>query len=324
MKRFLLIILLLFTFISCNRESGDKSIASDANIIAIAGNSFIKIDDLIKKMEESYGSIDMTDPLFHETLLQALDELIQERLILQIALKKDWKEAEKKAINILNELKKEYGSAQFRENLLREGLSEKRWLAIQKIRILQEVVFERLNQKCLNTPLPHINKEKISPLQKEDGKIYCIRQIIVPSKTIAEQMVSELKSGASITELVKKYRKKYPIMGTGEKEYVEESFLPENIAKILSKSESGLILPSPKTEYGFHLIELISKNKKELKKPYIDNTSQLNWMKSLRREKCYKEWIEALKANSRIEIFEERIASQLKKIILPQKQNRSN
>lgn len=147
------------------------------------------------------------------------------------------------------------------------------------------------------------NKYKSSYIRDVDE----VRLIHLFTENYDKAIFSEIKESADLQKIIKKYyfdnRSTYE-SPNGDLGYVAEKELPDFIRKQIPRLKTGAISKSIKSEFGYHFIQILDKQKsgtvRELELVKDEIVRQLKWQK---REQERTQIIDELKANFQVQTY---------------------
>lgn len=242
-----------------------------------------------------------------------LNQLIEDKLILQEAKKQNLAVEEKEVAGLINELKNNFQSEEefantlksqnitiynlkkrYQEQLLIKKMVEKEVLS--KIIISPTEVAEFYDQNKKNMKLPAQVRLrdifiKISETDKPE-------EILKKVNSIYEQ----LKKGTEFMELVEKYSEDENVVEAGEMGYLKQGTMVKEIEEAVFKLNAGEFTPPVKTAKGYYIFKL--EDKKETSIPPLSDV-QDEIRKQIFQEKSktiFIEWIKKLKESAFVEV----------------------
>ena len=169
-----------------------------------------------------------------------------------------------------------------------------------------EYIFSRLWNDILDTL--SISEQKANAFFEKHRSRYWIpdqvwlREILVRSKSQAQQLLEQIKSGAEFNELAKKYSlRKATAEKGGDLGWLERGQMG-NISLTALKLDKGEVSKPIKVSGGYSIIKVLGK-KKQRNKTFDE--AQIELMNDVRHElsgTAFEQWVEKLKAKTTIQI----------------------
>ncbi len=228
-----------------------------------------------------------------------LERLIEDKLLLMQAAKLDVTVSDEEVDRLYAGIAKDYGK-DFEVYLKKLHLTPKEW----KSALRQDLLIDKVIKRHMRT-VQDVTREEIETYYKghlDEFKIpiqYRMAQIVVPTRSLAEQILDKLKKGDKFKELAKRFSIFPEGKQGGDLGYWREDRLPEEfeIVRQMRVGETSGILHSP---YGYHIVKLTGI--KEAKVLSLREAGPKIAMK-LRQERREKEkirWLEELKKKAHI------------------------
>jgi parvulin-like peptidyl-prolyl isomerase len=202
----------------------------------------------------------------------------------------------------------------FQQGLAEQGMTFKTWRGKLEQSLLQKLVIRKLSESLPKPAdseiLAYYQAHKVDFMEKETVQI---RQIILPTESDARTIEDQLKKGRSLTSLIPKFSSQGQGISNpsviwvrrGESQVFDSAF----------KMKVGRISPILKSEFGYHIFELLAHKLPKPKpvgdlKPTIqrilmeksEQTAYLSWLDAqLRKARVFKdlELINAMKVETK-------------------------
>lgn len=278
----LLVIVLLILYFKVWNQNSDK------NAAALVNNEVISFTEL----EEGYNAIPEVYKMFM-TKEQILDQLIEQKLLLQEARKRGIVVTEKEIDDSIAEiLEQNMMSEEDLDALLKEG-----GMTMKEIRDSDkmQITINKLLEQEVYSKIP-VNESEIK--EYYDNMIRA-SHILVASEEEAKKILGELKNGADFEELAKENSIDTisGVRGGDLGEFGKGQMVPEfeDAAFNLKVGEiSGIVV----TDYGYHIIKRTEKNLtyEEIKDKIKDLLS------APKQEEAYRNYVADLRAKAKIVI----------------------
>jgi len=272
-------LIILFIFTQCRRESEEE-------YLAIVGEESITIDEMDTRLEMLFGSETLIDG---EVIKIVLDDLIERQLVInkgrQLGLSIDDEELNSYIKTVYPEkTPTDYQKMMAREDLL-----------IAKV--LEKEVAGGIASTFVN--------EKLSIDTGEQGDYVVFYEITTESEESINEVKAKLQTDVDFDMICREYSCTPSSSEGGRVGPVELNTLPVEFINVLNTLTEDQYSEPFKTEYGYHIIKLLSRLSPE---QYMDNFYSIEHMKQSFSEK-YKEWLDTLRKDSYIKVNEDTLNS---------------
>jgi parvulin-like peptidyl-prolyl isomerase len=189
------------------------------------------------------------------TFLVQLDELTQKGKTLGVTITDAQVEAQ------VNKVKTQYfggKEAKFEKGLGQQGLTLEIYRLEWRSQLLSQGIYDKVTKNVKVTPAAvqaYYTSHKSSYTTAESRDV---RHILVNSKTLANQLESQLKGGASFATLAKKYSKDPSSAKVGGKLTITKGQTVPEFDKAAFSLKTGATSPPVHTRYGWHIIQALS------------------------------------------------------------------
>lgn len=290
----------IFTILFLN--AAENEVLLD-KINAVVGNEIICMSDLkerrahLKLVSKDSAKID------DEKLLETM---VNEVLIEQYLIEKEMLPTEQDVQNSIDSIRKQYGFSEetFINKLKEDGISYKVFKEGRK----KDLVFRRFFELELKNYI-NINSSDIEKFYKnsfnKDPKVaaYRIKHILVASKILAKQIMSELNSN-NFDELASTYSiDEQTKFSGGDLGYLDKTYLTKELIEAVTSMSIQDIKGPIKTANGYEVIKL-EDIKYEYSTDFTGNISNLK-MQLMEQEsqKQLEKWAEERKVVSYVKVF---------------------
>jgi parvulin-like peptidyl-prolyl isomerase len=187
--------------------------------------------------------------------LVQLDELTQKGTTLGVTITDKQVEAQ------ILKVKKQYfggNEAKFETGLASQGLTLDIYRLEWRSQLLSQAIYAKVTKNVKVTPAQvqtYYNTHKSSYTQAASRDV---RHILVNSKTLAEQLETQLKGGADFAALAKKYSKDPSSAKVGGKLTITKGQTVPPFDKAAFALKTGATSPPVHTQYGWHIIQALS------------------------------------------------------------------
>ncbi len=187
--------------------------------------------------------------------LVQLDEFTQKGKALGVDITDKQVEAQ------LTKVKKQYfggNEAKFEKGLAAQGLTVEIYRLEWRSQLLSQAIYTKVTKNVKVTPAAvqlyyTTHKSSYTTAASRD-----VRHILVNSKSLAEQLETQLKGGADFSTLAKKYSKDPSSAKVGGKLTITKGETVPQFDKVAFSLKTGATSPPVHTQYGWHIIEALS------------------------------------------------------------------
>ena len=316
-KLTLVVIFILVQFINFTTtysETFDK-------IVAVVNDEVItqsEIDEALKPVYTQYKSTYSKEELIQK-LNQArediLNQLIEEKLILQQAKKEEIEVSDEEIEEKLTQVKSQFPDEDtFRQVLDSQNLT----ISDLKQRYKEQIMIKKLINKEVRA------KIKVSPLEvfryykqhQEEFRIppkVRVQTILIrkddkmsedysdPQKRI-EEIKKKLQEGADFSKLAREYSQDSSAINGGDMGYIEKGEMMKEIDEVLFSLNEGQVSDIIETHVGFHIFKINDKKESTIKSFEEVRVEIENMLFQKKAEVRYTEWLKTLKENAYISI----------------------
>jgi foldase protein PrsA len=199
----------------------------------------------------------------------------------------------------LKQLKQQFfqGDEQkYQTELTKQGLTDKQVRDELRTRILSNKIYAAVtkNVKVTEPDIAAYYKQNSTQYQQPESRD--VRHILVKSQAQAEDLYNQIKSGADFAKLAKKYTQDQASKAHGGKftAFKERTVAPFD--KFVFKAKTGELSQPIKTEFGWHIIEVLSAIKPASETPLAQVHDQIKTtLLQQKQNAAMKSWIANLK-----------------------------
>jgi len=161
----------------------------------------------------------------------------------------------------IDKVRKQYfggNEAKFEKGLEAQGLTVEIYRLEWRSQLLSQAIYKKVTANVKVTPsqvTAYYNTHKSSYTTAASRDV---RHILVNSKSLAEQVESQLKGGASFATLAKKYSKDPSSAKVGGKLTITKGETVPQFDKVAFTLKTGATSPPVHTRYGWHIIQALS------------------------------------------------------------------
>jgi foldase protein PrsA len=299
------VLALAFVAAACGEDEGaNKSVPPGA--IAVVGDQEIEkaeFDRLIKQAETSAEAQGQEFPKTGSPEYNDLKDAIVRSLVERAEFEL---EAEEMGIEVtdaevkkrLDELKQQFfqgDEEKYRKEIAKQGLTDERVRDEIRSRLLSEKIYEKVTStvKVSQADIKeYYDKNKTQFQQPESREV---RHILVTKESQATDIYEQLLDGANFAALAKKFSQDTASASKGGKYTAVKGQSVAPFDKFVFAADTGDLSEPVKTEFGFHVIEVLSDIKPKSVTPLKE--VQASVRDTLLREKqneTMREWVNDL------------------------------
>jgi foldase protein PrsA len=303
---------LAFIAPACGGDEEATSVPPGA--IAVVGDREIEkaeFDRLIKQAETSAKSQGQEFPKTGSPEYNDLKDAIVRNLVERAEFEQ---EAEEMGIQVtdaevekrLDELKQQFfqgDEEKYRKEIAKQGLTDERVREEIRARLLSEKIYAKVTSavKVSQTEIKaHYDKNKAQFQRPESREV---RHILVKKESQATDIYERLRDGENFAALAKKFSQDTSSASNGGKYTAVKGQSVEPFDKFVFAADTGDLSRPVKTEFGFHVIEVLSDIKPKSVTPLKEVESSIR--DTLLREKqneTMRDWVNDLQAKYKDEI----------------------
>jgi parvulin-like peptidyl-prolyl isomerase len=268
-RLFIVLCLALLTGVlaACGGGGGSKSVPADS--VAVVGSDSItkaqfnslmdataKVDKVNKQTPPKAGTTaykQVQDRVM--AFLVQLDELTQKGTTLGVTV------TDKQVETQIDKVRQQYFGGKekkFEQGLASQGLTLGIYRLEWRSQLLSQAIYAKVTKDVKVTPAQvqsYYNTHKSSYTVAESRDV---RHILVNSKSLADQLETELKGGADFATLAKKYSKDPGSAKVGGKLTITKGQTVPQFDKEAFALKTGDTSPPVHTQYGWHIIQALS------------------------------------------------------------------
>jgi foldase protein PrsA len=173
----------------------------------------------------------------------------------------------------LDALKQQYFKGdedKFKAELDKQGLTVEQLREQLRARILSDKIYSAVIKKVKVTDAKikaYYDNHKAQYLQPESRDV---RHILVKKKSLADELYAKLKNGADFAQLARKYTQDEASKADGGNFTAYKGKTVEPFDKFVFAAKKGDLSTPIKTEFGWHLIEVLSEVKPAASQPLAE------------------------------------------------------
>jgi parvulin-like peptidyl-prolyl isomerase len=298
--------LLLALLVAAGCGGGSKSVPSDA--VAVVGDASITKSEFNFLMEGARNQAKASKSTFpkpgtteYKSLQdKAMSYLVQEKELEQKGDDLGVSVSDKDVDKQITQIKKQYfgGNEQaFQAQLKQQGFTLPLLRIYQKGNLLSSKLYDKVTAdlKVTDADIKKYYDEnaatQFTTLASRD-----VRHILVSSKTKADDLESQLKSGADFAKLAKKYSTDTGSATNGGKLTIQKGKTVPEFDKEAFKLKTNEISPPVHTQYGWHIIQALGPVKSESKQPLSKVKEQIRQnLLQTKKTDTFQKWLDDLR-----------------------------
>jgi parvulin-like peptidyl-prolyl isomerase len=290
---------------ACGADEEAKSVPAGA--IAVVGDTEIpksEFDRLIKAAEESYKAQGQEFPTTGSPEYNDLKDSIVRGLVDRVEF---GLEAEEMGIEVtdadvekrLDELKQQFfqgDEEKYRKEIAKQDLTDERVRDEIRARLISEKLYEAVTSKVKVTQadIKAYYDKNIAQFQRPESRE--VRHILVKKQDLAEQIYSRIRSGESFAKLARQYSQDTTSAKQGGKYTAVKGQSVPPFDKFVFTADTGDLSPPVKTQFGYHVIEVLSDIQPESATPLkeVEQTIRDKLLRE-RQDEAMRDWVNDLR-----------------------------
>ena len=251
---------------ACGSEDDEKTVP--AGSIALVGDQPIPKAELDRLLEQTRSNYEAQQQEFPEAGTPEYEN-IKSTLVRSLVQQAQWEQAgaamglkvnEDEINSQLASLKDQYFKGdedKYQTELEKQGLTEEQLREQIESKLLSDKIYAAVTKKAAVTDAEiegYYNENKAQYQQPEARQV---RHILVKTKSLADEIHADLQGGADFAKLAKKHSEDTASKADGGK---FEAFKGKTVApfdKFVFSAETGELSKPIKTEFGWHVIEVL-------------------------------------------------------------------
>lgn len=299
----------------CSENSNTHKSIRDKDVVAIVNGEklpIVRFKDALNEEMEKYRIEDQEELKPEESLrlkTKALNQLVLTTLFRQEAKKNGISINQEEFENVMGQIKSGYEDDSFQRTLQSNDIEQKKWEQNLENNLLAKNLIDRVvNSKVT------VSEEKIReyfdahPEEFQKQEQIKALHIMVETEEEARKILKKLNSGKNdFASLAREYSKGPEGERGGDMGYFEAGQMPEEFDSIfkLKKNKVSDVIHTP---FGFHIFRI--EDKKPERMMSFEESESLIREKLLekRQNEAFREWLENIKEQAKIEVNHEIIA----------------
>jgi foldase protein PrsA len=298
----LLLALVAVLAAACGGSEDAKSVPAGA--VALVGDKPIQkadLDRLLAQAKKNYEAQKQDFPKVgtpeYENLKSTLLKgLVQQSQWEQAGAKMGVTVSDKEIDTRLNALKQRYfkgDDEKFQAELDKQGLTVEQVRDQLRARMLSDKIYSAVIDKVMVTDAEikaYYDNHKAQYMQPESREV---RHILVKNKALADELYTKLKNGADFETLAKKYTQDTASKADGGKLTAYKGKTVAPFDKFVFSAKVGELSHPIKTQFGWHLIEVLSDTKPPAPQPLADAKDSISaTLLPQQRNAALKKWVQ--------------------------------
>jgi peptidyl-prolyl cis-trans isomerase SurA len=297
-------------------ETADRIVAIvNDKVITLRQLKLAEFSALQNKPQDSEGK-------FSVDQAKLLEDLIEEKLLIQVADKAGITVTENEVNTALEEIKKRNkisDDAKFREAVTREGQSWEQFLddirkQIKVVRLVNREVRSRVTVDEAEVRDYYEKNKNSSGSPQEKVKVrhilfsvpeWASQQMDENAKKKAEEVLAKIKGGLDFAEAARLYSDDPSKERGGDLGVVSKGHMINPLDEVIFSLKPGEVSQPVRSSLGYHLIKVEEKVDVEAEALETAKEQIRNLLFQQKVESLYKDWIKKLKSEAYIEIKEE-------------------
>jgi parvulin-like peptidyl-prolyl isomerase len=276
----LLLLALVVTLVAaCGSSDSSKTVPSGA--VALVGDKAIEKADLDRLIDQTKTNLEAQKQEFPEVGTPEY-ETLKGTLLKGLVQQSQWEQAgaamgvrvsDKEIDTQLDALKQQYFKGdedKFKAELEKQGLTLEQLREQLRGRLLSNKIYSAVIKKVKVTDAEikaYYDNHKAQYAQPESREV---RHILVKKKALADELYTKLKNGADFAKLARQYTQDETSKASGGlyTAYKGKSVAP--IDKFVFAAKKGDLSQPIKTEFGWHVVEVLSEIKPPAPQPLAE------------------------------------------------------
>jgi foldase protein PrsA len=303
----LLALIAALTLVACG-GGGTSSADVPEGAVAVVGDKTVtkeEFDQLIEQQKKSAEAQKQDFPAPGTTEYEALKATVVKGLVEQ----KEWElEGESMGIEVtdqeietqLNQAKEQNGltdEQKYQAELAKAGITDAQVRDQVRLRILTNKIFEAVTKKVTVSDADIQAYYDKNPTKYQQPASREVRHILVKNEALAQKLHDQIQGGADFATLAKKYTQDQASKADGGKFTAFKGRTVAPFDEFVFSAKTGELSEPIKTEFGWHIIEVLSAVKPATTTPLADVKDEIQTtVLQTKQNAAVKAWIAALPA----------------------------
>jgi foldase protein PrsA len=264
---------------ACGSSESSKTVPPGA--VALVGAKAVEKADLDRLIAQTKTNYEAQKQEFPEVGTPEY-ETLKSTLLKGLVQQSQWEQAgaamgvrvsEKEIDTQLDALKQQYFKGdedKFKAELDKQGLTVEQLREQLRARVLSNKIYSAVIKKVKVTDAEikaYYDNHKAQYLQPESREV---RHILVKKKSLADELYAKLKNGADFAQLARKYTQDEASKADGGNFTAYKGKTVEPFDKFVFAAKKGDLSKPIKTEFGWHVIEVLSEVKPAAPQPFAE------------------------------------------------------
>jgi foldase protein PrsA len=286
-------------------EGGKPEVPAGA--IAVVGEFQIEKTEFNRLLEQARKSFEAQEqefpeagtPEYEDVKSSIVSSLVEEAQWEQEATEMGIKVTDQEVTKRLDELKEQFfqgDEKKYAEELDRQGLTEAQVRDEIRSRVLSEKIYNAVTKSVKVTERQiqaYYQKNKTQFEQPESREV---RHILVKTRAKAQDIYQQLQNGAGFAALAKRFTQDEASKAEGGKMTAQKGRTVAPFDKFVFDAETGDLSEPIKTEFGWHVIEVLSDIKPKSATPLADVKESIRTtLLQQRQNAAMRSWVADLK-----------------------------
>jgi parvulin-like peptidyl-prolyl isomerase len=298
----LLLALVAVLAAACGSSEDAKSVPAGA--VALVGDEPIQkadLDRLLAQAKKNYEAQkqdfpNVGTPEYENLKSTLLKGLVQQSQWEQAGAKMGVTVSDKEIDTRLDALKQQYfkgDDEKFQAELDKQGLTVEQVRDQLRARMLSDKIYKAVIDKVKVTDAEikaYYDNHKAQYMQPESREV---RHILVKKKALADELYTKLKNGADFETLAKKYTQDTTSKPDGGKLTAYKGKTVAPFDKFVFSAKVGELSHPIKTQFGWHVIEVLSDTKPAAPQPLADAKDSIRTtLLDQQQQAALKKWVQ--------------------------------
>jgi foldase protein PrsA len=286
---------------ACGSDSEERTVPAGA--IALVGDQEVPKEELDRLLEQTKSNYEAQQQDFPATGTPAYEN-IKSSLVRSLVQQAQWEQAgaemglkvsDEEIDKQLEELKKQFFKGdqdKYEAELDKQGLTEEQLREQIKAKLLSDKIYAAVTKKATVTEQEikaYYDKNKAQYEQPESRQV---RHILVKKKALADEIHAKLETGADFAKLAKQYSEDTASAADGGKFEAFKGKTVPPFDKFVFAADTGDLSQPIKTEFGWHVIEVLEDVKPPSAQPLDDVRESINsTLLQEKQNKALQAWV---------------------------------
>ena len=302
----LCLIIFLSSLLAGCGSSENEAVGNGADVVAVVNKEVITREDFQNELKwskrkyrvEKNDTLEANQSVWLKTNI--LNELIQESLLRQEAIRQDVKVSSGEFEKYLDQAKEGYKENTFQRALDIEEISRSQW----EDKLKTHLLIKKLSEEVINRKIEIKDEQLLGYFKQhmeefQKGEQVRTLHIMVETEDEARRISKLIRKGKSFSELAKQHSTSPEGKTGGDMGYYEAGQMPkwfDDVFKLKVNKVSDII----RTPFGVHIFKVVDK-KPERKMNFEESKKQIHaTLLREAQEQAFHTWVEEIKKKSEI------------------------